>query len=47
VEGALRQLVQDHELMLVYRAPAGEHGPPQLLQVDVFAGTPSRLGIAA
>ena len=47
VEEALRQLVHDHELMLIYRAPDGEHGPLQLVQVDVFAGTPSRRGPVA
>jgi len=40
VEEALQQLVRDHDLMLVYRAPAGTDERPRLLQVDVFAGTP-------
>jgi hypothetical protein len=46
VEEALRRLVQDHELMLVYGAPAGGHGPSKLLRVDVFASTASRWGSA-
>ena len=39
VEQALRRLVQDHEMMLVY-GPPRDGGEAQLLHVEVFAGAP-------
>ena len=46
VEEALRRLVQNHELMLVYGAPAGD-GPSRLLRVDVFASPATQRPSAA
>jgi HEAT repeats len=47
VEQALRRLVQDHELMLVYSAPPDESVRPKLIQADVFASTPSAAQVRA
>ena len=41
VEEGLRRLVQDHELMLVYRASEGGRGGGDLAEVRVFAATSS------
>jgi hypothetical protein len=42
VEQALRRLVEDHELMLIYSASPGEDARPKLIQADVFASTTDR-----
>ena len=47
VEQALRRLVQDHELMLVYSVPSDERVLPKLIQADVFASTPSAAQVRA
>jgi hypothetical protein len=47
LEQALRQLVQDHELMLVYSAPPDESVRPTLIQADVFASTPTAAQVRA
>lgn len=47
VEQALRRLVQDHELMLVYSVPPDESVLPKLIQADVFASTPSAAQVRA
>ncbi len=47
VEQALRQLVQDHELMLVYTGPTADSANPKLIQVDVFAASPSAASLRA
>ena len=47
VEQALKRLVQDHELMLVYSAASNESVRPTLIQVDVFASTPSAAQVRA
>src|SRR5580765_4636349 len=41
VEQALRRLVQDHELMLVYSSASDASVRPTLIQADVFASAPS------
>jgi len=45
VEDGLRRLVQDHEMMLVYRPVRGE--PAKLMEVQVFASAPGREAAAA
>lgn len=45
VEDGLRRLVQDHEMMLVYRPVSGE--PAKLMEVQVFASAPGRGAAAA
>ena len=47
VEQALRRLVQDHELMLVYSAASIASVRPTLIQADVFASTPSAAQVRA
>ena len=47
VEQALRRLIQDHELMLIYSAPPGEGVRAELIQADVFASTPSAARVRA
>jgi hypothetical protein len=47
VEQALRRLVQDHELMLVYSAPPDESVRPRLIQAGVFASPPSTARVRA
>lgn len=47
VEQALRRLVQDHELMLVYSAASNESVRPKLIQADVFASMPSSAQVRA
>lgn len=47
VEQALRRLVQDHELMLVYSTSPDESVRPKLIQADVFASTPSAAQVRA
>jgi len=47
VEQALRRLVQDHELMLLYSAASGASVRPTLIQADVFASTPSAAQVRA
>jgi hypothetical protein len=42
LERALRRLVRDHELMLIYGGPADAAGEASLLEVAVFAAPPSR-----
>jgi len=47
VEQALRRLVQNHELMLVYSAASNASVRPTLIQADVFASTPSAAQVRA
>jgi hypothetical protein len=47
VEQALRRLVQDHELMLVYSVASNASVRPTLIQADVFASTPSAAQVRA
>ena len=47
VEQALRRLVQDHELMLVYSPASDASVRPTLIQADVFASTPSAAQVRA
>ncbi len=42
LEEGLRRLVQDHELMLVYRAPGEGGAGGDVVEAHVFAGSPSR-----
>jgi HEAT repeat protein len=42
VEDGLRRLVQDHEMMLVYRPAGVSGGPAVLTEVQVFSSTPGR-----
>jgi hypothetical protein len=42
VEEGLRRLVQDHEMMLVYRPAGRSAGPAVLMEVQVFASAPRR-----
>jgi hypothetical protein len=47
VEQALKRLVQDHELMLVYSAASKASVRPTLIQADVFASTLSAAQVRA
>ena len=47
VEQALKRLVRDHELMLIYHAPPGGSVLPRLIQADVFASTRSASRVRA
>ena len=47
VEQALRRLVQDHELMLVYGSVSSASVRPTLIQADVFASTLSAAQVRA
>ena len=47
VEDGLRRLVQDHEMMLVYRPAGKSAGAAVLMEVQVFSSTPGRGAAAA
>ena len=47
VEEGLRRLVQDHEMMLVYRPAGAGRGPAVLTEVQVFSSTPGQAAVAA
>ena len=47
VEDGLRRLVQDHEMMLVYRPASAGGGAAVLMEVQVFSSTPGRGAAAA
>ena len=47
VEEGLRRLVQDHEMMLVYRPAGRSAGAAVLMEVQVFSSTPGRGAAAA
>lgn len=47
VEQAVRRLVQDHELMLIYSAPPRAGSRAELIEADVFASPPSAARVRA